>query len=207
LEASRIETILFHWITHYGYLGLFGSLVLGIVGLPVPDELLMTFTGYMVYMGKLHYGTSLAVGVAGSLAGMSVSYFIGSRFGYPLLEKFGPKIHFTREKWLKTHAWFERFGKFAVTVGYFIPGLRHLSSYFAGIGKWPYRTFIAFAFPGGLLWCFVFITLGRVLGKHWKSYTQLLHKYMLEGFMLLLLLVLCWWLVRTVAGRSDAEGK
>jgi membrane protein DedA with SNARE-associated domain len=38
-----------YWIAHYGYLALFGLLMLGIVGLPVPDETLLTFAGYLVF--------------------------------------------------------------------------------------------------------------------------------------------------------------
>src|ERR1035438_7205085 len=41
------------WIAQYGYLAIFSLLVLGIVGLPVPDETLLTFTGYLVFRGHL----------------------------------------------------------------------------------------------------------------------------------------------------------
>jgi membrane protein DedA with SNARE-associated domain len=38
-----------YWIRHYGYWGIFSSLLLGIVGVPIPDEWLLTFAGYLVY--------------------------------------------------------------------------------------------------------------------------------------------------------------
>jgi membrane protein DedA with SNARE-associated domain len=76
--------------------------VLGIIGLPVPDEILMTFSGYLISKGKLHYFPTVTVSVLGSYIGMSISYFIGHKFGYPLLEKYGRKIHITKEKLDKT---------------------------------------------------------------------------------------------------------
>ncbi|MBA2251795.1 MAG: DedA family protein, partial [Nitrospirales bacterium] len=41
----------FAWIADYGYVAIFGLLVLGIVGLPVPDEALLTFVGYLSFQG------------------------------------------------------------------------------------------------------------------------------------------------------------
>lgn len=49
----------FAWITHYGYVAIFVLLMLGIVGLPVPDEALLTFVGYLSFKGDLQVVTSL----------------------------------------------------------------------------------------------------------------------------------------------------
>ena len=48
-----MEQQILAWITQYGYLAIFGGLVFGIVGLPVPDETLLTFTGYLIFKGHL----------------------------------------------------------------------------------------------------------------------------------------------------------
>lgn len=192
-----LQDKIFYLIAHYGYIGIFGALVLGIVGLPVPDEVLMTYSGYLISQGRLSYILTLLVAVVGSFAGMSVSYFIGRKFGYPLLEKHGRKIRITKEKLDHTRRWFEKFGKFALTLGYFIPGVRHLTAYFAGISGWPYRTFLSYAAPGAILWAFTFITLGTYLGKHWLAVTEAIHKYLLLVFVLLVLvLILLWFLKR-----------
>jgi membrane protein DedA with SNARE-associated domain len=49
-EEDLIEEKILSFITHYGYIGIFGSLALGILGLLVPDEILMTFSGYKIDM-------------------------------------------------------------------------------------------------------------------------------------------------------------
>jgi membrane protein DedA with SNARE-associated domain len=43
---------LIHWIKTYGYLGVFSSLMLGMFGLPVPDESILTFTGFLILWGQ-----------------------------------------------------------------------------------------------------------------------------------------------------------
>ena len=51
--SSPMEQHILSWITEYGYAAIVGLLMLGIVGLPVPDETLLTFTGYLVFRGNL----------------------------------------------------------------------------------------------------------------------------------------------------------
>ena len=69
------------WIAQYGYLAIFSLLVLGIVGLPVPDETLLTFTGYLVFQGHLSLPMAFLSGFAGSACGITLSYVLGRTFG------------------------------------------------------------------------------------------------------------------------------
>src|ERR1022692_4940960 len=62
------------WIAQYGYLAIFSLLVLGIVGLPVPDETLLTFTGYLVFQGHLALPLAFLSGWAGSACGITLSW-------------------------------------------------------------------------------------------------------------------------------------
>jgi membrane protein DedA with SNARE-associated domain len=190
------------FIAHYGYIGIFGALVLGIIGLPVPDEIFMSFSGYLISKGKLHYFPTVIVSVLGSFTGMSVSYFIGHKFGYPLLEKYGRKIHITKEKLDSTQHWFKRFGKFALTIGYFIPGVRHLTAYSAGISKWSYRSFSLYAAPGAMLWAVTFITLGTYLGEHWRVVTETIHRYLLVGLVIIIVAAVAVWYIKKARDKK-----
>ena len=70
-----------HWIGQYGYFGIFALLVLGIVGLPVPDETLLTLVGYLLYRGKLNLAPALAAVLLGSVCGITISYLLGRTTG------------------------------------------------------------------------------------------------------------------------------
>ncbi|WP_248924169.1 DedA family protein [Paenibacillus hamazuiensis] len=204
MTASKMQHNLFVFIAHYGYAGIFGALMLGIIGAPVPDEFLMTFSGYLVSKGKMHFVPTVIVSVLGSFAGMSLSYAIGYKFGYPLVEKYGQKVHITKEKLERTQIWFGRFGKFALTVGYFVPGLRHLTAYSAGISKWPYRSFCLYAVPGAMLWAIAFIALGTYLGEHWHAVTTAIHRYLLLGFAVLAAAAAAIWYLKKARGKRMA---
>src|SRR5213592_1815882 len=102
------------WITQYGYLAIFSLLVLGIVGLPVPDETLLTFTGYLVYQGNLSLVTALLSGFAGSACGITISYILGRTFGLTLIHRYGKYLRITQAHVDKAHAFFEKAGHWSL---------------------------------------------------------------------------------------------
>lgn len=175
--VQNLQEIVLVYISQFGYIGIFGSMMLGMIGLPVPDELLMTFAGYMVFKGQLTYLLTCLTASFGAISGVSFSFFVGHRFGLPLLMKYGSRVGFGPEKLDHVEKWFRRFGRFAVTVGYFIPGIRHFTAISAGISKWSYGTFMIYALPGGILWAFTFVTFGRMVGEHWRRFIESVHTY------------------------------
>ncbi|GGG04373.1 DedA family protein [Paenibacillus abyssi] len=187
-----IQHAVLQFITRFGYAGLFGSMMLGMIGLPLPDELLMTFAGYLVFKGEMLYGMTLLVSSLGAIFGVSFSYFAGKKLGLPLLEKYGNKLFLTPEKLMKSEKWFQRFGKIAVTIGFFIPGVRHFTALSAGINKWSYRTFLIYAIPGGIAWAVTFVTIGWYLGEKWNLYIENVHNYMLYIVAAVLALIVIW---------------
>ncbi len=58
-----MEHQVLEWITQYGYLAIFCLLMFGIVGLPVPDETLLTFSGYLIYKGSFALPLAFARGI------------------------------------------------------------------------------------------------------------------------------------------------
>jgi membrane protein DedA with SNARE-associated domain len=65
----------FAWITHYGYVAIFLLLMFGIVGLPVPDEALLTFVGYLSFKGDLQLVASLLTAFLGTTQITAVKRF------------------------------------------------------------------------------------------------------------------------------------
>ncbi|MFP5114122.1 DedA family protein [Bacillaceae bacterium C204] len=181
-------------IEHFGYFGIIIALIGGIVGLPIPDEVLLTYVGYNVFQGKLSYIPSLLSAFAGAAGGISLSYFIGYKFGLPLLKKFGHKIHITEEKINRTGKLFKKVGPPLFLIGYFIPGVRHLTAYIAAINSFPFKKFVVYAYAGAILWSFAFITLGRELGEKWDLVEVYILKYSIYFIMLFLVLAIAFYL-------------
>ncbi len=173
-----IETVL-HWVAKYGYIAIFSLLVLGIVGLPVPDEALLTFAGYLVYKGKLQPVPTMTAAFLGSVFGISLSYALGRTLGLYLVQEYGPIVHLTPDKVNKVHRWFQHAGRWSLTFGYFFPGVRHLTAYVAGASKLEPSVFALFAYTGGFLWSASFLALGYFLGEKWVSFSEEIHRHLL----------------------------
>jgi membrane protein DedA with SNARE-associated domain len=195
------------WITQYGYLAIFLLLVCGIVGLPVPDETLLTFTGFLVFKGNLSMPLAFAAALAGSLSGITISYTLGRTFGITLIRRYGRYIRVTEEHVNKAHAWFARVGHWGLTFGYFVPGVRHLSAYAAGMSAVEAPQFALFAYSGGCLWVAAFLSLGYFLGDRWQTVEKNIEHYfsvVAIGLVILVAAYVLWRILR--ARRLRARG-
>jgi membrane protein DedA with SNARE-associated domain len=117
------------FLIKYSYIGIFAALELGILGLPIPDETLLALAGFLVFKGTLSYPYAVMAAFTGTICGISIGYFMGRYFGYPFLEKYSTKMRINPEHLHKAEEWYGKYGKFALFIGYFIPGVRHLTPY------------------------------------------------------------------------------
>jgi len=191
--------IFIQWVKHaiksYGYLGVFSSQMLGMFGLPVPDETILTFTGFLIHKNYLHPAPALLAAYLGSICGITVNYLVGRYIGFPLLHKYGYYLRLTDERINQAHGWFERYGKVALFVGYFFPGLRHLTAFSAGASQLEYRHFAPSAYAGGFCWVATFIALGFFVGEEWSKIVPQMHAYLWQAVGLLLFLALVAYLI------------
>ena len=171
-----MREIAVHWITQHGYVGIFSLLVFGIVGLPVPDEWLLTFSGYLIFKQTLLFLPTFVAAFLGSACGITLSYTLGRIFDTYILVKYGRFLHVTPQRLERVHSWFERRGRWTLLVGYFIPGVRHLTGYVAGVSELSYPSFALFAYTGAFCWAAIFITIGYVLGDEADRVMQSLHE-------------------------------
>lgn len=185
-----MEQHLHHFIEHFGYIGIMIALAGGIIGLPVPDEVLLTYTGYNVSTGMMSYSLALLCSLIGALLGISISYYLGIRLGLPFLHKFGPKIHITEKRIEQTKILFSKMGPFVLFIGYFIPGVRHVSAFLAGINEYRFKKFALYAYSGAFFWVFTFITLGQKLGNDWKIIKHYVEHYSTYLVLLIVLFVI-----------------
>lgn len=190
-----VETLM-QWISQHGYAGIFFLLMLGVVGLPVPDETLLAFAGYLVFKGRLHLAPTLAAAFLGSVSGVTISFTLGRTAGTFVVEKFGAYLHLTDERIGRVHQWFERFGKWMLMIGYFIPGVRHLTAFAAGSSKLEPGVFALYAYTGGLIWSTAFIASGYFLGEKWNVVAEVIQRHFVIAACLAALLLVVIRLAR-----------
>jgi membrane protein DedA with SNARE-associated domain len=190
-----LEWILVH-LPVYGPGFLFVLLMLGVVGLPIPDETLLVFCGYQISQGRMSPITTWLFALVGSWCGISLSYTIGRTLGLGVVHRFGKYLHITEERLNRVHGWFDRIGHWALFAGYYIAGLRHFTAIVAGISKLRFPTFAAYAWSGGLLWVTTFLTLGYFIGDKWEQIAELIHHYLLYASIAILAGAALWYALR-----------
>jgi len=187
---------LFSWLSHYGYTGLFALLLLGIVGLPIPDDALLVFSGYLISTGRLDPVWTFITAFAGAACGISVSYWLGITLGHTAVERYGPYIHLTQERLERVHRWFRRVGNWLLSIGYFIPGVRHFTAIVAGMSGLEFPTFAIFAYGGAAVWVALFLTLGYVVGEQWPALVDVIQRFTWDFVIAVAILLPLGWLVR-----------
>jgi membrane protein DedA with SNARE-associated domain len=188
-----------HWISAYGYFGIFFLLMLGIVGLPVPDETLLVFSGYLVFRGKLHPFATLIASFLGSSAGISISYLLGRLLGLQIVYRYGQYIGITKEQLGSVHDWFKSIGLWTLVVGYFVPGVRHFTAVAAGVSGLEAIPFTIAAYSGALVWVSTFLSLGYFFGDDWTFVLTKIHENVYLAsfiFVTILLSYLIWRFLR-----------
>ena len=187
MEWPVILDKIIYWINQYGYVAIFCFLMFGIAGLPFPEEIMLTFVGYLIFTGIIRPLPAIIVTFSGSVCGISLSYFLGRTIGLQIIENYGSVIHINMDKIQKVHDWFNRIGKWTLFFGYFIPGVRHFSGFVAGMSKLEFPIFTSYAYSGAFLWSLTFLSIGFMLGKRWYKIHSYLH--LIAIFSILLLIV------------------
>ncbi len=188
--------IINHWISLYGYFGIFSLLVLGIVGLPIPDETLLAFAGFLVFKRELHPIPTFFAAFLGSACGITISYILGRSLGLLVLHRFAHVFHITSERVDRVHEWFSRVGTWGLLFGYFIPGVRHLTAIAAGTSRLRPIRFALFAYAGAAAWVATFISVGYVFGNEWKPVKDRIESHLGSAALLAFVLVIVSVVVR-----------
>jgi len=160
------EQLVVQWVAGYGYFGIFFLLILGIVGLPVPDEWLLVFAGYLAFKNVLGFVPTLAIAVIGSACGLTVSYVLGRTSGHYFLRRCGRWLSIDEQKLSRAQEWFHKLGRWVLVIGPFIPGVRNLMGYMAGASRLRLDVFARFAYLGALISSTTFVTFGYFAGRH-----------------------------------------
>jgi membrane protein DedA with SNARE-associated domain len=158
------------------YGGIFFLMLLESCGIPIPSEVIMPFSGFLVQKGLLSFWGIVLVGTLGNLVGSLLAYWIGFFGGRVLIEKFGRYILISKKDLDLADHWFSKYGSATVFFGRLIPIIRTYISFPAGISKMDLKKFSFYTFFGALPWSILFAWLGIKMGQNWELIQKTIHK-------------------------------
>jgi len=169
--------------------------------IPLPSEIIMPFSGYLVSLGRFTLlGAALAGGI-GSVLGSWIIYFIALKGGRPLIKKYGHYVFISEGDLEKTDKFFRKHGLWSTFIGRMLPVVRTYISIPAGIAKTPFWPFTIAAFVGSFIWSYFLAYLGKIAGEHWDTWHEKLKglDYFIAG---IILLALVWYIVHHIVDRK-----
>ncbi|MGV3487410.1 MAG: DedA family protein [Tuberibacillus sp.] len=193
------------FISAYGYIAIFILLFCGIVGIPAPEESMMVFVGIAIAQGSLKFGPALMAAFSGSVTGMIAAYVIGYLLGNPVLYKLGKFIGISQKKWDKAITTFKKHALWSIAVGFFIPGIRQINPYMAGISRTKIHFYLPSALLGALTWTTSFLLIGFFVGDRLEKFFTLTPVHIAIGLTLLLFVFALFIAIQVILFRRQTE--
>lgn len=156
-------------LSRVGLPGLFALAVVELLVAPIPGEAVFALAGFLASRGAMGLADAVLVGTLGNLAGALAQYWLGLRVARPALLKLGRYLMVGERELEAAEEFFKRRGALAVLLGRFVPGVRSLMGFPAGMARMNLALFAAAVFAGSLPWNAAFVYAGYALGERWSE--------------------------------------
>ena len=164
-------------ISTFGYTGILVTMAIESACIPLPSEIIMPFSGYLVTTGQFTMlGVTLA-GAVGNVVGSVVAYYAGVWGGRPFVERYGPYVLVSRKDLETADRWFAQYGEAAVFFSRMLPVVRTFISLPAGVARMNFPRFVLFTFLGALPWCYLLAYIGVKMGQEWEHLRDYFHQF------------------------------
>lgn len=184
-------------ISGLGYGGIVLLMAIESACIPLPSEIIMPFSGYLVYAGRFDLVLVATAGALGCNVGSTIAYMAGYYGGRPFVERWGRYVLMSRRDLDRVHWFFERFGSITVFFARLLPVVRTFIALPAGMAGMSQVKFQIYTFLGSWPWCFALAYVGAKLGERWDSDPRLrdfLHRF--DAVILAAFAICLVWYVR-----------
>jgi membrane protein DedA with SNARE-associated domain len=178
---DRLMTGLSAWIIAVigamGYGGVVLLMAIESACVPLPSEVIMPFSGYLVATGRFDLNLVAIAGAFGCLLGSGIGYYLGASGGRWLLERYGRYILIAPRELETAEQFFDRWGAPAVFFSRLLPVVRTFIAFPAGVARMRLLPFALYTLAGSYLWCLGLAFVGQQLGRHWAVLGPYFHRF------------------------------
>lgn len=163
--------------------------------IPVPSEVVMPFSGFLVSRGSMDFWIAVLSGVLGNLTGSLIAYYIGVRAGWEWLLRIKVISKVISESEIrKAENLLRRRGSEAVLIGRMMPGVRTVISLPAGMSRVDLSRFVLFTIAGSIPWNALLVYSGMILEDNWG----LVSSYLDQVFVAILVIAFVYIVVKRI---------
>jgi membrane protein DedA with SNARE-associated domain len=173
---SSVSVTIVAVISTMGYGGIVLLMAIESACVPLPSEVTMPFSGYLVATGRFDLQLVAIAGTVGCLLGSYLAYFIG-KGGNRLLVRYGRYILIAPHEIELAERFFDRWGPHAVFISRLLPVVRTFIALPAGVARMRLLPFTVYTLLGSYLWCLGLAWAGMKLGQHWADLGPYFHRF------------------------------
>jgi len=197
-------------INRLGYFGVGLAMAIESCNIPLPSEIIMPFSGYLVSTGQFTFiGAVLASsigGTVGSVISYALGYYGGEKFVRKFIKKYGKYVLVFEYELDHSMKWFKNHGQLVTFTARLLPVIRTFISLPAGMSRMDVKKFTFFAFLGTFIWGLPLTYLGKTLGDNWNTLGKYFHKFDL-AIADLFVLTAVWYVYHKLKKHHDYQKK
>jgi membrane protein DedA with SNARE-associated domain len=189
-----IASFILATISSSGYLGIILLMAIESACIPLPSEIIMPFSGYLVFRGDFRLFWVGLAGGFGCVVGSALAYYLGLYGGRPLVERYGKYVLIFHRDLDLADRWFNHYGDWAIFFSRLLPVLRTFISFPAGVARMNFPRFVVYTFLGSFPWCLGLAYIGMKLGQNWDTLRVYFHRFdMVVGALIALGVIYYLW--------------
>jgi membrane protein DedA with SNARE-associated domain len=165
---APISAFILSTISTLGYGGILICMAIESACIPLPSEIIMPFSGYLVGIGRFTLWGVVLAGAAGNVLGSWAAYAAGARGGRPLAGKLARWRIIRMDEYDLADRWLKRHGLKVAFWTRLLPIVRTFVSFPAGAARVPFWKFTLYTFLGSLPWSLALAYVGVLFGEHWE---------------------------------------
>lgn len=193
-----LASFIINFISTSGYFGVFFLMLIESALIPMPSEVTMPFSGFLVTQGIFNFWLIVLAGTLGNLIGSIAAYSLGFwgedhvvRF---LIRKYGKYILISEHEYERSERWFRKYGELIVFTSRLLPAVRTYISLPAGIAKMNLTKFVLYTTLGSFIWSLILAYIGVILGSRWTSLSSFFHAF--DAIIVIAAVIMLGWYIK-----------
>lgn len=190
---GNLSNFIIQIVSNSGYVGIFSLMVAESALIPIPSEVIMPFSGYLVSTGKFNIILVIIAGSIGNLVGALIAYFVGSYLGRGFVLRYGKYVLLKKSHLELAESYFKKYGDRSTFVSRLLPAIRTYVSLPAGAAKMNLKRFVIFTLAGSIIWNAALTYIGLKLGDEWSSIRKYSDYFDAIVIIVVIIAIIAYW--------------
>jgi len=158
-------------------------------GFAIPGQTILIFVGFLARINILHLWQVILLACLGAISGDFINYYLGKKYGFKFIVKYGKYFFFKQELFAKTRKIISQHPGKTIIFGRFNGITRSFSPFIAGSSAIPFKKFIFYAIIGSTAWAVIWTAVGYIFGSGYVLISKYAGRLSIAAIILSLVIV------------------